>query len=108
MAKDIGTHTLTVIRKPKVDRLDPNPATETRHDVDGCAIAPRTSNEEGKGWVILEGRTIFAPYGSDIVADDRIEIDTEDGVWNIDGAPGNYETKRAKPKAMILYLTKVS
>lgn len=108
MAKKIGTRTLTIIRKPKADRFDPNPPAETRHEVTGCAIVPRTSFEQDKGWVIVSGRTIFAPYGSDITADDRMEIEGEAGIWDVDGEPGNYESARAKPKAMILYVDQVS
>ena len=103
MAKKIGTRTIVVVRAPKVDRLS-TPSTEEppKHDVEDCAVLPRTSLEEGKGWVVVAGRMVIAPYGSDILATDLVEVDGE--TWEVDGEPGDYENRRGKPKAMILYL----
>lgn len=106
MAKKIGKRTITVIRKAKVDRLSDAPTgAAPTHDIKGCAILPRTSNEEGKGWVIVEGQMVIAPYGSDVLADDQVRID---GVtWEVDGQPGDYENKRAVGKATIIYLKRL-
>ena len=103
MAKKIGKRTITVIRQPKVDRLDDAPAgVAPEHDIKGCAITPRTSFEAEKGWVIVEGRMVVAPYGADVLADDKVRVDGE--VWEVDGAPGDYEDKKARGKATIFYL----
>lgn len=103
MAKKIGVRTITVLRKPKSDRLDPvDNAPPTAHDIEGCAVLPRTSFEQERGWVVVEGRTIIAPYGSDVLADDRVVVDDE--TWEVDGAPGDYESRRGRGKATILYL----
>lgn len=106
MAKKIGSRTITVIRAPKVDRLSSSTATATEHDITGCVVLPRTSYEENRGWTIVEGRTIIAPYGADVLADDQIRVDGL--TWDIDGAPGDYETKKGRGKATIFYLKRLS
>lgn len=65
---------------------DPVPASTSRTDIAGCAIAPRYSNEPtavGRNGVIV-GQTIYAPFGSDILFTDRIEIN---GGGTVAGAP---------------------
>jgi hypothetical protein len=55
---------------------DPTTASTIRTDIAGCGIAPRYSSEPnavGRNGVVI-GLTIFAPYGSDILFTDRIEI----------------------------------
>lgn len=103
MAKKIGSRTITVIRRPKVDRFDSAPAVAPpEHQIPGCVVMPRTSHEEERGWVIVEGRMVIAPYGADILATDHVRVDNE--VWEVDGEPGDYEDRRARGKATILYL----
>lgn len=105
MSKKIGKRTIVVKRKPKVDRLSSSNPAETQHSVEGCAVLPRTSNEQDKGWVVVEGRMIIAPHGSDVIADDRVVVD---GVtWDVDGEPGDYENKRGRAKATIFYLKRL-
>ena len=106
MAKKIGSRTITVIRAPKVDRLSTAPAgAAPEHDVPGCVVLPRTSHEEDRGWVIVEGRMIIAPHDSDVLADDKVRVD--DVVWDVDGEPGDYENKRGVGKATIFYLKRL-
>lgn len=105
MAKKIGTETVHVIRKVKTDRLATPPVdAPAEHDIEGCAIAPRTSFETGKGWVIVDGRMVAAPYGADIQADDLVTIPDSPHTWQVDGVPGPYKNKRGKEKATIFYL----
>lgn len=107
MAKKIGVRTITVVRKPRGNWLETGPAAaEARHDITGCVILPRSSYEAERGWVIVDGRQIIAPYGSDVVATDQVEIDGE--LWDVDGAPGDYENRRGAPKATMFYLKSVS
>lgn len=106
MAKKIGTRTVSVVRSAKVDRLSSGPApAATTHDIEGCAVLPRSSNEAGRGWVVVEGRTIFAPYGSDVTADDQIDVDGKR--WDIDGEPGHFENRRGVGKVTIFYLKRL-
>lgn len=105
MAKRIGKRTITVIRAPKVDRLDDAPTgAAPEHAIEGCAVVPRTSFEQDRGWVIVEGRMVVAPYGADVTADDQVRIEPETQVWDVDGEPGDYEDRDAKGKATIIYL----
>ena len=106
MAKKIGKRTIIVVRKPKVDRLStPSSTPPPEHPVEGCAVTPRTSHDEEKGWVIVDGRMVVAPYGADILADDQVKVDGE--TWDVDGVPGDYETKRGKGKATIAYFKRL-
>ena len=108
MAKDPGVETITVIRQAKVDRFSSTPAgAATEHPVDGCAVLPRSSNEEGKGWVIVEGRMVIAPYDADIQADDRVKVDAEgEEIFDVDGTPGRYR-KKGRGKVTIFYLKRL-
>lgn len=106
MAKRIGSRTVTVVRTPLVDRLDDSvQASPPEHSIPGCAVLPRTSFEQESGWVIVEGRMVVAPYGSDILATDEVRVDGE--TWEVDGEPGEYENKRGRGKATIFYLKKL-
>lgn len=106
MAKKIGSRTVTVVRVPKRDRLDQTPIpTPPEHDIEGCAVMPRTSHEEERGWVIVEGRMVVAPYGADVLADDQVRVDGE--LWDVDGEPGDYEDKKGRGKATIFYLKRL-
>lgn len=105
MPKRIGSRTVTVVRAPKVDRLsDDSSTTPDEHDIEGCAVLPRTSFEQDRGWVVVEGRQVIAPYGADVLATDQVRVDGE--LWFVDGAPGDYENRKGKGKATIFYLTK--
>lgn len=106
MAKKIGSRTVTVVRAPKRDRFDTSPVTApAEHDIENCAVLPRTSHEEGKGWVIVKGRMVIAPYGADILATDEVRLEPGGQLWQVDGEPGEYEDRRARGKATIFYLT---
>jgi hypothetical protein len=102
--KDPGVETVRVVREPRRDRLDgPAQGPADEHDIEGCQTLPRSSHEEGRGWVIIEGRMVIAPYGADVRGSDKVRVD---GVlWDVDGEPGHYQ-KKGKPKATIFYLKK--
>lgn len=112
MAKKIGSETIVVVRQAKVDRLSSTPApAAAEHDVEGCVVLPRlasgaqNSAEDAKGWVIVEGKMVIAPFGSDVLADDRVRYA---GVtYEVDGAPGPYKNKRGRGKAVIFYLKRL-
>lgn len=99
-----GTETVTVVRKPRVDKLKPTPAVEERFDIEKCIVWPRASHEEGKGWVQIEGYNVFAPPGSDIVADDQVICRGE--IHSVDGKPGDYQ-KNGKGKGLLVTLERV-
>lgn len=106
MAKKIGRRTIVVVRAIKRDDLDLTvDGAPDEHEIKGCAILPRSSNEDGKGWVIVEGKMVIAPYGADVLATDLVKVDGE--TWEVEGFPGDYENKKAIGKATIIYLTRV-
>ena len=112
MAKKIGSETVTVVRQAKVDRLSSTPpAPASEHDVKGCAVLPRlasgaqNSAEDDKGWVIVEGKMVIAPFGSDVLADDEVRHDGT--TYEVDGQPGPYRNKAGRGKAMIFYLKRL-
>lgn len=105
MAKKIGRRTITVVRAPKRDRFDTTPASApAEHEVEGCVVLPRSSYEEGKGWVIVQGRQVIAPYGADVLADDEVRLEDGGELWEVDGEPGDYEDKKARGRATMFYL----
>jgi hypothetical protein len=113
VAKKIGSETVHVIRKAKVDRLSSATSTSSEHDVEGCVVLPRlasgaqNSSEQGKGWVIVEGKMIIAPFGSDVLADDAVTLVGDSVQWQVDGPPGPYKNKRGRGKATIFYLKRL-
>lgn len=105
MARKIGSETITVIRKAKVDRLSDATSASSQHEIEGCVVLPRTSHEEDKGWTIVEGKQVVAPFGADIQSDDQ--VDYEGVRWDVDGAPGPYRKKNGLGKATIFYLKRL-
>lgn len=71
---------------------DPVAGTVVRVDVDGCAVAPRTGSSgelEGRGRQgITEAMTLYLPAGTDLQADDQVEIDGQ--TYDVDGPPANW------------------
>jgi hypothetical protein len=68
---------------PTYDELDPVV-------LDGAFVAPRKSeglDRDGRTGVIV-GLTLYAPYGTDLVYTDRVEVDGV--VYEIDGEPGRW------------------
>lgn len=69
---------------------DPVASTESRTTVEGCALAPRMSDElntRGRQGVIV-GLTLYAPPGADILHTDHIEA--RDQTWEVDGEVGDW------------------
>lgn len=87
--------TVTILRDVPggVDQWnDPVPASTSRTDIAGCAVHPRYSTEPtavGRNGVVI-GQTILAPYGSDILFTDRIEI--AGVVYLVEGEGGNWKS----------------
>ena len=113
-SKKVGARSIWVKRRIRVDKLkrpDPNVVAPV-HEVKGCSVLPRWAsgaqgNESDKGWIITNGRQVIAPYKSDIRADDIVSLDPmfpPEVTFEVDGIPGDYENKRGKGKATMLYL----
>lgn len=88
-------HPITVtVRRGGTDPRTGDPLPDTEHTIDGCAVAPRGSSESTDlGNAVIEGLTMFAPYGADVLATDEIVLpDDPDVVWYVDGEPGNWRS----------------
>lgn len=82
------------------DYGDPVSSSETRVTMEGCIVAPRSSvavgtsasteaSSRGRQGVIV-GLTMFAPYGTDIVHTDQIEVDGE--LFEVEGEVGAWKS----------------
>lgn len=77
---------------------DPLPVTTTSHLLEGCGVAPRTSddiNDPGRHGIVV-GVDLFAPPGADIELHDRIVIGASDpmpGRYEIDGDIADWRNK---------------
>lgn len=67
------------------DVADP---VESRTTVGGCAVAPLKQGENATtdGAVLLDGFTVYMPYGTDVTASDLLEI--RGLLFSVDGVPG--------------------
>lgn len=73
------------------DYGDPQRTTESRLELADAFVAPRESqglDRDGRSGVIV-GLTLFAPYATDLVYTDRVDVDGV--VYEIDGEPGNWK-----------------
>lgn len=69
---------------------DPITSTTAETNIPNCAVAPRFSTEpteRGRQGVIV-GLTVYAPFGSDVLFTDRLEIAGVEYV--IEGTPGSW------------------
>lgn len=85
--------TVVRIRPPGLDEYgDPIAGEPTSATLDGCSVAPRLSTEVSAPGreAVLQGLTLYAPYGTDIEHTDRVTVD---GVpYEVDGEPGSWKS----------------
>jgi hypothetical protein len=111
-----GARDITVIRKPRVDKLSPASSDPiTGLPITNVIILPRQTKEEGQGWITLEGWDIYimptskvqdvggprAYIDGDILPTDFIQID--DALWAVDGhvAPFDSGAKRKATQVKV-------
>lgn len=83
--------TVTIVRVSgggQDDWGDPIEATESRSDVEGCAVAPLKQGEDASpdGAVVLDGFTVYMPFGTDVRASDTVVVRGLE--YHVDGVPG--------------------
>lgn len=102
-----GSETIQVFRDTKRDSLDDDGplTTEPHHAVEGCIVTPRTSTEEGKGEVVIEGFNVFAPPGSDVLFSDQVELRGER--YDVEGVPGDLRSARGVQKQLWVVLKRL-
>ena len=80
--------TVVRVRGVTLDEYGDPDGEPEEDDLEGCTVAPRSStevDERGRQGVVV-GLTLYAPYGTDIVHTDQLQVD---GVlYDIDGEPG--------------------
>ena len=101
-----GTEVVKVYRQAKADSLDDTDtsASTPDHEVPNCLIWPRTSTEEGKGEVVIEGLNVFTPPGADVLASDIVEARGER--YDVDGVPGDYRL-RGRQRGLLVVLKRL-
>lgn len=90
--------TVTIVRPgpPTQDEYgNDKPGFPVEIPVPGCAIAPRggagssTELTDARDTVIT-GLTLYAPFGTDILATDRIRVDGQ--LYEVEGLPGSFRS----------------
>lgn len=70
----IRTITVEVWRGGEPNEFGDVPSLARHHDIEGCVMAPRYSNEVTENrTTIITGFTLFGPPGSDILATDQVK-----------------------------------
>lgn len=87
--------TVTVERSGGTDRFG-NPLPGTSHTIEGCAVAPRSSEERTDGQAtVIVGRSLFMPPGADVTAHDVVVLNgdpqPDDERWQVEGEPAVWE-----------------
>lgn len=88
----IGNATVVRIRGAGVDDYGDPTGADVRVTLTGCGVAPRTSediDDRGRQGVIV-GLTLYAPYGTDLLHTDRVEVDGV--VYEADGDLGSWKS----------------
>ncbi|GGM75535.1 hypothetical protein GCM10012275_52780 [Longimycelium tulufanense] len=93
--------TVTVKRPAGTDAYgDPLPGG-TEHTVSGCAIAPRTSEEQqDRRQTVIVGLALYGPYDADIEPTDTVVLPDDPLVpvalqgteWHVEGEPGQWRS----------------
>lgn len=86
--------TVTIERPGGTDRYG-NTLPGTSHIVEGCAVAPRSSEERTDGQAtVITGRSLYAPAGADITAGDAVVLNgapqDDDERWQVNGDPAEW------------------
>lgn len=97
-----GKETITVKPQAQVDRLREatGPAPES-YPISNCLVWPRASEEEGRGWIGIEGYGVLAPAGSVIPRTAIVEYDGRD--YEVEGEPQDFGRR-----GVIVTLARVS
>lgn len=72
------------------------PGTPTEIIVHGCAVAPRDGTGAGANEIVdardtvISGLTLYAPYGTDIRATDRVRVGAD--LYEVEGHPGTFRS----------------
>lgn len=100
----LSNATVTVRSVTKSDDGLGNATTATVETVlDWALVAPRSSTErvDARSPAVVTAASVYGPFGTDLDADDLIVIadhsPTFDGVWQVDGLPGQWSMGDWRP-----------
>lgn len=90
-----GKETVAILPQRTRDRHgDPVGDAPEEILVRGAMTWPRTSNEDGRGWVTVDGLNVYLPRGS-VLPGPKDQMRARDEVWDVDGTPADYQAKGA-------------
>jgi hypothetical protein len=117
-----GGMSITVVRKPKADKLKPSPGPALRQLIDNCVVVPSQTFDTERGiWVTVDGYDVHCLAGAtvtigaadprpmvvgDVLEDDQVEY--EGKTWQVYGAPANLRNARGRLKDIVLKIRRVS
>lgn len=117
-----GGLSITVVRKPKGDKLKPASGPATRLVIDNCVVLPTQTYDTQRGiWVTVDGYDVnilqpatvtpnggeARPFaGGDVVEDDQVEYDGK--TWQVYGVPANLRNPRGRLKDVIVKIRRVA
>lgn len=88
--------TIVRVRGNGLDEYGDPIAGDTRTTLSGVSVAPRSTSDisdRGRAGAVV-GLSLFAPYGTDLLHTDQIEMTGEpaaDGLYDVDGEIGQWK-----------------
>lgn len=85
-----GNESIFIIPAGEKDRHgDPVGAPAAEVEVRDCLTYPRSSLEQGRGWVTIDGLNVFIPAGGQVPTA-RDQVRAREQVWAVEGNPAVY------------------
>jgi hypothetical protein len=76
--------------------------------VDECVVWPRSSTEEGRGEVIIDGLNVYMPPETAVLPGPKDDVIARGERYAVDGVPGEYINKGGAEKGTIVVLKRRS
>lgn len=107
MAKT-GVETVTRVRpEPPTGRFGERAPSSPDVDIKYCTLIPaRTDESRDLEDLAVQRMTLVAPFEADIKVDDQIRA--RGWVFDVEGHPQYFRTKKGKPKAVLANLRRVT
>lgn len=100
-----GSETVSILpEQPKDAHGDPVGEVPDPITVESCIIWPRTSTEEGRGEVIIDGLNVYMPPETAVLPGPKDDVMARGERYAVDGKPGEYVSKAGMEKGTIVVL----
>ncbi len=76
--------------------------------VDECVVWPRSSTEEGRGEVIIDGLNVYMPPETAVLPGPKDDVIARGERYAVDGVPGEYINKGGLDKGTVVVLKRRS